>query len=190
MDGGNGSSGLTDLSSSRRRPPGSIFVNGRWLQATPAQQARFEIASARARDALRLVRERDPNWRLQPGVYGTGIESEIRRADDIAAEALARVSYLQSVGIGPGPFAGQSIPARGPDRNFMAAERREINCIWNETGCHTCGTFNPGTKSGNPVLDHQPPNKWNHLRQQQRLFPQCQTCSRKQGSWISHYPKR
>jgi hypothetical protein len=139
---------------------------------------------------VRLVRERDPNWKLQPSAYGTGIESEIRRAEDIAAEALARVSYLQGYGIGPGAYAGESIPARGPGRNFSAAERREAIRIWNETGCHTCGTFDPGTISRNPVLDHQMSNKWNPLGRQQRLFPQCQTCSNTQGGWITSRQKR
>jgi RHS repeat-associated protein len=57
----------------------------------------------------------------------------------------------------PGPHAGDSIPARGPGRDFTRDERDRINDIGRETGCHTCGTTDPGTKSGDFVPDHQPP---------------------------------
>ena len=33
--------------------------------------------------------------------------------------------------------------------------------LGSKTGCHTCGTFAPGTRSGNFVPDHQPPNALN-----------------------------
>lgn len=82
---------------------------------------------------------------------------------------------------GPGPYAGNSIPARGPGRNFTAAERQQINQIGRNTGCHTCGTKNPGTVSGNFVPDHQPPNALNPPGGAQRLYPQCLRCSRAQG---------
>lgn len=65
----------------------------------------------------------------------------------------------------PGPFADESVPARGPGRP-NAAEQREINRIGQETGCHTCGTTDPGTKSGNFVFDHQPPSAFNPPSQQ------------------------
>ena len=58
--------------------------------------------------------EVDPNWRPKPSAYGTGIESEIRRANDLAGEAQARIAELGRVGVGPGPFAGESIRREGP----------------------------------------------------------------------------
>jgi hypothetical protein len=102
----------------------------------------------------------------------------------MARDAEARFAELQRVGIGPGRFAGESIPARGPGRDFTTEERREINRIGSETGCHTCGVFVPGTGSGNFVPDHQLPNARNPLGWSQRLFPHCVTCSSFQGRWI------
>jgi hypothetical protein len=58
----------------------------------------------------------------------------------------------------PGEHAGKSVPARGPDRDFNKGERAEINQIGEASGCHTCGTKDPGTSSGNFIPDHQPPN--------------------------------
>jgi RHS repeat-associated protein len=57
----------------------------------------------------------------------------------------------------PGPHAGEGIPARGPQPSFTPGERDAINAQGRDTGCHTCGSTDPGTKSGNFVPDHQPP---------------------------------
>jgi hypothetical protein len=105
------------------------------------------------------------------------------RAD--ALQAQDRIRELARAGIGPGPYAGKSIPARGLDRNFTAQERRELNDIGNTTGCHTCGTKTPGTTARNFVADHQPPSALNLRNLQQRLYSQCLTCSLRQGGWIS-----
>ena len=48
----------------------------------------------------------------------------------------------------PGPYAGESIPARGPEKVFTPAEHHQINKIGRTNGCHTCGTTNPGTSLG------------------------------------------
>jgi hypothetical protein len=95
----------------------------------------------------------------------------------------------QSDPIGIGPHAGESIPARSPARNFTVQERQEINRIGEETGCHTCGTKEPGTASGNFIPDHQPPSSLNILNDPQRLYPHCLTCSNKQGSAIMRLRK-
>lgn len=84
----------------------------------------------------------------------------------------------------PGEHAGDSIPARGPGRDFTPEERAKINEIGSTTGCHTCGTTDPGTKSGNFVPDHQPPNAVNPPGQPQRLYPQCLHCSQVQGGEV------
>jgi len=81
----------------------------------------------------------------------------------------------------PGPHAGESIPARGPGRDFNAAERAEGKRIFNETGCHTCGTKNAGTKYNRPLLDHQPVSSLNIEDAPQRLYPQSVNCSQNQG---------
>ncbi|KAA3654442.1 MAG: hypothetical protein DWQ11_04530 [Proteobacteria bacterium] len=84
----------------------------------------------------------------------------------------------------PGPNAGDSIPARGPGRDFTPGERDQVNTIGNGTGCHTCGSTDPGTKTGNWIPDHQPPNAMNPNGGPQRLYPQCINCSRTQGGQV------
>ncbi len=81
----------------------------------------------------------------------------------------------------PGPYAGESIPAKSPYQSFTTTERAQINRIGQTTGCHTCGTTNPRTKSGNFVPDHQPVSALNTEGVAQRLYPQCIDCSREQG---------
>ena len=48
-------------------------------------------------------------------------------------------------------------------------------------GCHTCGTKNAGTKSGNAVADHQPPQA---LDDPKEFFPHCINCARRQGGQV------
>jgi hypothetical protein len=163
----------------KRRGRGSV------PEAEPGQVARLAVAEARAQDAIRRVREVDPNWRPKPSAYGTGIESEIRKANDLAGEAQARIAELGRVGVGPGPFAGESIPARGPSRDFTVQERALIDRIGYSTGCHTCGTRDPGTMWRHFVPDHQPPTARNPLGKPQHLYPHCVACSRNQGLWIT-----
>jgi RHS repeat-associated protein len=87
----------------------------------------------------------------------------------------------------PGPFARESIPAQSTAQTFTAAERARINQIGSQSGCHTCGTTNPGTRSGNFVPDHQPPTALNASGQPQQLYPQCINCSREQGLGIARF---
>jgi hypothetical protein len=81
----------------------------------------------------------------------------------------------------PGPYAGDSIPARSSDQTFTTAERASINEIGSETGCHTCGSTEPGTTTGNFIPDHQPVSALNTEGLPQRLFPHCLGCSQAQG---------
>lgn len=46
-----------------------------------------------------------------------------------------------------GPYAGESIPGHGT-RHFTIEEKRLVTAIGCATGCHTCGTKEPGTKKG------------------------------------------
>jgi hypothetical protein len=87
---------------------------------------------------MRRVQELDPKWQPTPSAYES-VEGLIAAYRADARQAQGRISELQQMGIGPGIFAGESIPARGPERDFSAAERREINRIGSEKGCHTCG---------------------------------------------------
>jgi hypothetical protein len=89
--------------------------------------------------------------------------------------------------VGIGPYAGESIPARSAARDFTPLEREQINRIGAETGCHTCGTTNPGTISGAFILDHQRASALKQSDELQRLFPHCLACSRRQGLAIATY---
>ncbi len=96
-----------------------------------------------------------------------------------------RTQSQRLASIGLGPYAGESIAARSTGRDFTNAERAEINRIGSKTGCHTCGTIDPGTKLDNFVPDHQPASALNPPGGPQRLYPQCVRCSRQQGLDIS-----
>lgn len=153
------------------------------MEPTPGQSARLAIVEAQAREAIDRVQELDPNWRPKPSAYES-VEGLIASYRGDVQQAQARISELQRVGIGPGQFAGEFIPARGPERDFTAAERREINRVGSVTGCNTCGTRTPGTASGNFVVDHQIPTRLNSTGSAQRLYPQCVSCSRRQGGAV------
>ncbi len=154
-----------------------------WLELTPGQEVRLQVAEAYWRDAMSQVRVVDPNWTPSQSVYSTA-EGYISTLESETVEAQDRIRELATLGIGPGPFAGESIPARGPQRDFTNEERDGINQIGAETGCHTCGTTEPGTSSGNFVPDHQLPSALNPSGQAQRLYPQCISCSWLQGGWV------
>lgn len=160
-----------------------LSIGGQRYELTPSQAARLEVARAEADAAIARVREVEPSWRPQPSFVET-VEGVISTYRLEAAEANRRAGELATMGLLPGPYAGESIPARGPKRNFTAAERREIDRIGAETGCHTCGTKDPGTKRGHFILDHQIPNRLNWRNRAQRLYPQCLTCSSRQGPFV------
>jgi len=191
---------LSDLPPANEWAPGAQYANARRssvpvrignrrFEATPGQAAQLAAVQARYNGAIARVRELDPSWRPRKSLHQETVEGFIRAYEGEAREAEARLVELARAGIGPGPFAGESIPARGPSRDFNALERGEVNRIFSQTGCHTCGTFNPGTPLGNAVLDHQPPNAWNPYGRPQRLYPQCLSCSSRQGNWISRNRK-
>jgi RHS repeat-associated protein len=96
--------------------------------------------------------------------------ADVGRAVDHAADA-AKGATLK-----PGPFAKESIP--GHMGKPTAAEQKQVNALMEKNGCHTCGTKNPGTKSGNSVVDHQPPQA---LGETKKFLPHCIDCMRRQG---------
>jgi RHS repeat-associated protein len=104
-------------------------------------------------------------------------------AGKVASVVAKEAGVIKSVGstLQPGKFAGESITARSTARDFSKAEREALNEIGNNTGCHTCGTKDPGTKSGNFIPDHQPVSSLKEVEEVQKLYPHCIDCSRKQG---------
>jgi len=156
---------------------------GRWAEATPEQETWLEISHAQMRGAIAEVQRLDRRWRPSPSAYET-IEGEIAANEAATREAEGRIVELQRMGIGPGPFAVESQPARGTGRRWTAEEIRENNRIGRKYGCHTCGTKEPGTPTGNFVGDHQDPNALKPNGLPQRIFPHCLSCSRAQGGYI------
>ncbi len=110
------------------------------------------------------------------GIVGSAMMAPAAGGPAVAAVAASSEATEVST-LKPGPFAGESISASGPGRTFTAAERAQIDKIGAETGCHTCGTTNPGTKSGHFVPDHQPPSALAPPGVSQRLYPHCTDCA-------------
>lgn len=156
----------------------------------PTQSQESQLAGSRLmRDrALARVKEIDSQWKPTPSATET-VRGEILANIADAREADARYIELKSNGIGPGFFAGESIPARSTSRNFTKREIEAINAIGRATGCHTCGAKESGSASGNFFKDHQLPTARGGLGQPQRIYPQCQNCSGRQGAWISNNRK-
>lgn len=133
------------------------------------------------------MREVDPRWKPAPQAYET-IEGEIAANESEASEAIARLRELSERLARPGPYAVEWLPARGAGRDFTLRERTEINRLGRSYGCHTCGTKNPGTPSGNFVPDHQPPARL--AIEPFRLYPQCIACSARQGGFVGWIIRR
>jgi RHS repeat-associated protein len=119
-----------------------------------------------------------------PGGAASAIKA-VRGVDKAvsAARSLDRTTTLR-----PGSNAGRSIPASGA--RATSSERAQVAKIGQKTGCHTCGTKDPGTQSGDFVPDHQPPSKLTAPGQSQRLYPHCLSCSRRQGGQVRQVVKR
>ena len=116
---------------------------------------------------------------------GGGYGSALNKVDDVVDGVKAIGGVKGARTLTPGSFAQESIPARSSARNFTREEVTKVNEIGNKNGCHTCGTKDSGTASGNFVKDHQPPTGLNQNSQPQRLLPQCISCSRQQGGTVN-----
>ena len=95
------------------------------------------------------------------------------------AERVASRGTIYAGHTAPGRYADRYVMARGADyaRGLL---RDAIEAIFRDTGCHTCGT-----KVGSFVGDHQVPNALNgFMNYLQRFYPQCTSCSIKQGNEV------
>lgn len=171
-----------------RVPAGHGVESGRWTfgdagrtPRTTDGRAKIVVAtSAGARDESdeerRLFEERERLGETTPqeeAAHGRGIDP----------------GPTLPAGIGPGPFARRSTPA-GPTPKPCPAQQKELNTYLKEDGCHTCGTTDPGTKSGDAVGDHQDPTALVSPGTPQRYFPQCIRCSRVQGGRVRAFMAR
>lgn len=126
-----------------------------------------------------LTQWRAPDWRPRQS-HIDKIDLEIIKAQQRAPGAID----TQASGIGIGPYARQSIPARSEKRDFTEQERAEVARLGYLHGCHTCGTREPGTTTGYFTLDHQRPTRLNPFGEGQRILPQCMSCMQRQGGLI------
>jgi hypothetical protein len=159
--------------------------SGSWPGASPGQQARLAASNVQAQAAIRRVQQIEPSWR-PPASMSEGIEGAILSNQAALRQAEARLRDLQGRGLGPGPFAEESVPARGPGR-ANAKEQAEIDRIGRLFGCHTCGTTESGTLRGNFIGDHQLPSSINRDGRPQSLYPHCFSCSRSQGGFVNPF---
>jgi hypothetical protein len=151
VDDGGGSYRLTPASARGRSGEGAYSS---FPGSTPAQHARLETAAAQAGAAVARLQRVDPNWRPRPGLNQT-IEGAIAQNEAVIREANGRhVEILRKLA-GPGPYARESLPRRGPYTRVTPAERLQLNEIGDRCGCHTCGAVRSGHPSGSWFYDHQ-----------------------------------
>jgi hypothetical protein len=60
-------------------------------------------------------------------------------------------------------------------------QRRNVDRTGRDTGCHTCGSREPGEGLRRFSVDHQPATALNTTNEPQRLYPHCVECMREQG---------
>jgi len=180
------SSGGVQLAQNIPRDPmrGRIRIGAGLREATPAEETLIELTHVQADTAIRRVRQYDPYWKPTPSLFETP-EGEIAANRATAKEAADHYRWLQYTALAPGLFARESIPL-GAGRNFTRTQRRLNTRYGRRYGCHTCGRKDPGTKTGNFYLDHQPPlamrrsGPW-------RGFPHCKWCSNDQAVYVKQY---
>jgi hypothetical protein len=154
---------------------------------TGGQALRLVAADARAREAVRAVQERDPDWKPRQSVYST-VEGHIAALEARSDEAEARLAELVRRGFGAGPYERESIRAPSHGRRLNQVERDELNRIGDRWGCHTCGTTDPGQPLENWHADHQLPTAINRFfGREQRILPHCPNCSRRQGGSVTQW---
>ena len=164
-------------------------IGGRLFPLTPNQQTRLATSQMELEAALRAVREISPTWKPQSQLYST-VEGLIGANLAQAREARVLREKWRDQGIGFGNFSAEFREARSPARRFTRAEREEINRIGRDSGYHTCGTRDPGTRLGNFIVDHQLPTGLRRPPARQSLVPHCLECSLRQGGTVSQILRR
>jgi hypothetical protein len=115
-----------------------------------------------------------------------GRQYDINRTPEISQPDGTELERLLGR-VGPGPYAPPNggVPLASPHGRGTDAERVQNNANGAEFGCHTCGTKNFGTRSGNPILDHQPSQALNPPPgTPAQGFPHCAACSSQQGNLV------
>jgi len=128
------------------------------------------------------------------GQWAKAVGGDSLKAAAIAAPALGATADLGGSAAAEaetsGAEAADSVSVENPGQRITPSQQQAVNEIGERTGCHTCGTRNPGTKSGNWVGDHQPSTALREPGQAQVLKPQCLRCSRIQGGQVAQQLRR
>ena len=72
-------------------------------------------------------------------------------------------------GVGPGPYAGPSVPA-GPGPRPTADQQQAINAAGAEAGCHTCGTTDRARSRGTGLAITSRRQRSTHLVTRRSIF--------------------
>ena len=147
-----------------------------------------EMRRANFQSTLKALRELEPNNRELTYVAPRDWvprEHDVARVQEELSRARARAAGETSA-VPIGEYAGESISAGSPGRRVTSEERREVDRIGSEQGCHSCGATGSGTLLKRWVPDHQPPTALIRQGQAQRLYPQCISCSRRQGGEVNN----
>jgi hypothetical protein len=122
-------------------------------------------------------------------LYGTPIEPQPVVPSTEQSDAGEASILKLPAGIGPGPFAGEPIPA-GPGKRPRTRQQAQINASGDKYGCHTCGAKKPGPPLGNWIGDHQTATALNPPGKLQYFLPHCLSCSLRQGGSVLSYMRR
>jgi hypothetical protein len=172
------SAGRTDTL--RATPQHPFNVEGQGWVAAGKLEPEMRIRSAGEELIVKRVRQLDGYHT----VYNIEVENThtyfVGRLQSWVHNACPTV-YARNVG--PGMYAHPNgwIPLRSTGRRFWMVERKAINDLGARYGCHSCGTYNPGTSSGNWVIDHQIPVAFWKPGMPLRGYPQCATCGLVRG---------
>ena len=148
--------------------------------ATAIGMGTVALSSAAAGQTSRAA---DNVIRGRPATQGLG------QVDEMLLDAAAGMVFFKAGGgnfsqiapsdiTGIGAYGRESIPSSG--RNVSRSESAQVQILGDMYGCHTCGTMQPG---GSWVGDHQPPASV-PSNTPRALFPQCPTCSARQGGYL------
>ena len=166
--------------SRRRSGGGQVRIGGRWHPITPAQEVRLQISTAARKDAVRRVQQIDRDWRPPAQVYAT-VEGQIRANEAVRLQAELRLYELSGRPIQLGPFAREWITLAPGQTKLTGQQRRVLDAIGQQYGCHGCGSIENLTPNGHFVGDHQMPRA---LGRSTIIIPHCVHCSNIQGGYV------
>ena len=164
-----------------RVPAGCGIESGRWT-SDPALKPSAETPT-RVAEELPEEDEKEYETRHLEGATSRQEDIDHGRSGLLDTPGMPR-------GIGAGPYAGEPIPAGAQGPKATAAQRRRVQADFEKYGCHDCGTFDAGTKSGNAIPYHQKPTALVQPGEQQYFYPHCLACSLEQGGRVRAFKYR